>query len=101
MRPVWEAPTMNEVATHYYGRSGNLAKAIEEHLRGIGKDPGTVTTEDLEGIDQFHIGGRPVTLKVAAGMQLNGDSRVLDIGSGLGGRGPLPRCTDATSLASI
>jgi ubiquinone/menaquinone biosynthesis C-methylase UbiE len=44
-----------------------------------------LTTADLATVDEFHIRGRKATLELAAPMNLNSDSHVLDIGSGLGG----------------
>ncbi len=74
----------DKVAAHY-GRSGDLAEAIAERLRRAGKDLNALTTADLAGIDEFHIRGRKATLELAGRMNLQPDSRVLDIGSGLGG----------------
>jgi ubiquinone/menaquinone biosynthesis C-methylase UbiE len=72
------------VASHYAG-GGRLADAIAEHLRRAGLDLTALKTTDLASIDEFHIRGRQATLALAAQMNLGADSRVLDIGSGLGG----------------
>jgi ubiquinone/menaquinone biosynthesis C-methylase UbiE len=74
----------DEVATHYSGR-GDLAEAIAGKLREAGKDIGALTTADLGSIDEFHIRGRKATLELAEGLNLTASSRVLDLGSGLGG----------------
>lgn len=74
----------DKVASHY-SSSGNLADAIAARLRGIGKDPNALTTADLGSIDEFHIRGRKATLELAEGLGLTTASRVLDLGSGLGG----------------
>lgn len=71
------------VKTHY-GISG-LAERIAAALRSAGKDLDRLTTADLASIDEFHIRGRKATLEMARHMELTTDSRVLDIGSGLGG----------------
>jgi SAM-dependent methyltransferase len=76
---------MSEVATRYSERSGDLAHAIAEYLRQTGKDTDRVAATDLGVIDELHIGGRPATIDVGGRMQLHRDSRVLDVGSGLGG----------------
>lgn len=39
----------------------------------------------MASVDEFHIRGRKATLELAERMKLTEDSRVLDIGSGLGG----------------
>lgn len=74
----------NPVTSHYSG-GGRLAEAIAESLRAAGKDPAALRTEDLAYVDEFHIRGRSATMELADRMKLNGDSDVLDIGSGLGG----------------
>jgi SAM-dependent methyltransferase len=67
-----------------YGRS-NLIESILEALRGIGRDPGNVTMEDLAPLDHFHGGGYPATLELARRANIQPDQRVLDVGGGLGG----------------
>lgn len=73
------------VAAHYGGGGGDLAGAIAERLRSVGKDPETLNPADLAAVDEFHIRGRRATLELAARMRLGKDARVLDLGSGLGG----------------
>ncbi len=75
---------IDQVAAHYSG-SGGLADAIAESLRNAGKDLNELKTTDLSTVDEFHIRGRMATLELAEQMKLSEDSRVLDIGSGLGG----------------
>lgn len=74
----------NEVALHYCG-CRNLADAIADSLRSAGKDIQGLETEDLSAVDEFHIRGRKATLELAERMNLDENSEVLDIGSGLGG----------------
>lgn len=74
----------DQVAQHYFSENG-LADAIAARLRAAGKDLGSLTTADLASVDEFHIRGRKATLELAGRMRLGTDSRVLDIGSGLGG----------------
>jgi SAM-dependent methyltransferase len=73
------------VASHYSGDDGDLAHAIADGLRKAGKDLGALTTKDLGTVDEFHIRGRKATLEIGALLKLGPQSRVLDIGSGLGG----------------
>lgn len=75
----------DRVASHYYDDHANLADAIAQSFRDAGKDLKSLTTADLASFDEFHIRGRKATLELAAQMNLNADSHVLDIGSGLGG----------------
>lgn len=75
---------VDKVASHYSdGR--DLAAAIAERLTQAGKDVGQLTTADLGTIDEFHVRGRKATLELAERLNLDADTRVLDIGSGLGG----------------
>ncbi|MDP6788692.1 MAG: methyltransferase domain-containing protein [Rhodospirillales bacterium] len=74
----------DQVAAHYYG-GGGLADAIADSLRSAGKDLDELKAADLATVDEFHIRGRKATLELAGRMMLSRDSRVLDIGSGLGG----------------
>jgi len=62
-----------------------LADVIAQNLQSVGKDQNKLTTADLAIVDEFHIRGRKATLELAAQMNLNTDSHVVDIGSGLGG----------------
>jgi len=73
-----------DVSAHYSG-SGGLAEKIADSLRSAGKDLDKLTAADLEAIDEFHFRGRAATLELARQMRLHDGSRVLDIGSGLGG----------------
>jgi cyclopropane fatty-acyl-phospholipid synthase-like methyltransferase len=74
----------DKVASHY-STAHNLADAIAAKLREAGKDLSALTTADLGAIDEFHVRGRKATLELAEGLGLNAASRVLDLGSGLGG----------------
>lgn len=81
---IAEMSVTNKVEAHYRG-SGDLAELIAARLRSAGKDLGQLTTADLAAVDEFHIRGRKATLELAERMELDTSSRVLDIGSGLGG----------------
>jgi len=75
---------MDRVARHY-GRTSDLAGVITARLRAAGLEPGALQPVDLASVDEFHIGGRKATLELARRMRPSPASRVLDIGSGLGG----------------
>ena len=74
----------DRVASHY-SENLELADVIAQNLQSVGRDPNKLTTADLATVDEFHIRGRTATRELAAQMNLNTDSHVLDIGSGLGG----------------
>jgi ubiquinone/menaquinone biosynthesis C-methylase UbiE len=74
----------DRVASHY-SENFELADVIAQNLQSARRDLNKLTTADLATVDEFHIRGRKATLELAAQMNLNADSHVLDIGSGLGG----------------
>lgn len=76
---------MNESVSSHYRGGGDLASKIASDLREAGMDPNQLRASDLESIDEFHFRGREATLQLLEQMQLGPTSRVLDIGSGLGG----------------
>jgi len=74
----------DRVETHYAG-ARDLPAQIADALRKAGKPLEQLKTADLAAIDEFHIRGRKATLELAERMRIDAKSRVLDIGSGLGG----------------
>ena len=74
----------NQVEKHY-ATGNDLARSIAASLSQMGKSPANLNTDDLAPIDEFHIRGRKATLELGKQMRLGRDSRVIDIGSGLGG----------------
>src|SRR6266568_3167607 len=80
-----EARTMADRVASHYSENLELAGVIANHLRSAGKDFPKLTTTDLATVDEFHIRGRKATLELAEKMNLDANSHVLDIGSGLGG----------------
>jgi SAM-dependent methyltransferase len=74
----------HEVARHY--TRGDLETALLAGLRAIGRsgeDP--LSPGDLNGLDEFHIGGQDATADFVGRIGLTDDMEVLDIGSGIGG----------------
>jgi ubiquinone/menaquinone biosynthesis C-methylase UbiE len=67
------------------GATAGLARAIFAALRAAGKDPLRPTLDDLAPLDEFHVRGRQATLELAAIAGIGPATRVLDVGSGLGG----------------
>jgi SAM-dependent methyltransferase len=68
----------------HYGRE-RILDAILGALRETGKDLDRLTPDDLAPVDEFHIRGREATVELAGRASLAPGSRVLDVGSGLGG----------------
>ena len=75
---------MNAVS-QFYAAPGDLVAAISSALDAAGIDRATLRPSDLAPVDEFHIRGRAATLEIAELLSLTADSRVLDLGSGLGG----------------
>lgn len=71
------------VVGHYGG--GDLLTAIQAGVAALGKTVETVTIDDLGPVDEFHIGGRAATVGLCELLEVSADSRVLDVGCGIGG----------------
>ncbi|PYI68961.1 hypothetical protein CVV68_03925 [Arthrobacter livingstonensis] len=71
------------VAEHY--GSGDVLERLLAAVRNAGGDPDHFASADLRGADQLHIGGPAATSRVAARAGIGAGTRVLDIGSGMGG----------------
>lgn len=71
------------VQAHY--RAVGLLDRIVAGLREAGKDPDAPTVDDLAPADEFHSAGRAATKDLATLAALKPGTRVLDVGSGLGG----------------
>ena len=68
----------------HWTREGVLAR-LDAVLREMGHDPETVTPEILASVEHLHTGGLATTQDQADKLTLGPDSRVLDIGCGIGG----------------
>lgn len=64
-----------------YGES-DIIDTIEQLAR---TDVAALTQEQLDGVDQFHVGGPEAVTRLLPGLRLDPGARVLDVGSGLGG----------------
>jgi ubiquinone/menaquinone biosynthesis C-methylase UbiE len=75
--------TERQVAKHY--AQGLLEQRILETVRSTGKDPQSMTTHDLDALDNLHLGGRESIRELSAFMDLQPGMRLLDVGCGVGG----------------
>lgn len=75
---------LNEEVLRHYEQSG-LLERIVAGLKVLGKNLDSLTHEDLAPADEFHSHGRSATRALAELAQIPSGSRVLDVGSGLGG----------------
>lgn len=75
--------TEAQVSDHY--THGGLLDAVRAAIHQIGKTAENVTVEDLAGVDEFHIGGRPASVDFFRCLGLASSDHALDVGCGLGG----------------
>lgn len=73
----------SRVQDHY--TTGALTKRVKQALRELGTDPDQATADDLKACDEFHTGGVAATDLLVESLTVTADTRVLDIGSGIGG----------------
>lgn len=73
----------NRISQHY--GSAGLASRILSVLEQAGKSPNSLTVADLAPLDQFHTRGLAATRELITYAGAKPGSRVLDVGSGLGG----------------
>lgn len=72
------------LVTGHYGATG-LEDRMLRALAEAGVDVGRLTANDLVPVDELHAGGLPATEHLLALLDLRTESRLLDVGSGLGG----------------
>ncbi len=74
----------HEAIARYWGREG-LTEAILTALAARGAGLDALTPDTLAPVDQFHGGGKPVTVRLARLARIQPGTRVLDVGGGFGG----------------
>lgn len=75
---------VDEAIGEHYGRVG-LEESILSALIALGRDPDHTTQADLAPVDELHTGGAESARELARDAGIGVGSRVLDVGSGLGG----------------
>jgi MPBQ/MSBQ methyltransferase len=73
-----------EAVARHYGNP-RLERIILDQLRATGSDPDRLEPAELASVDQLHIGGTEAVEELARGAGIRSGTRVLDLGSGLGG----------------
>ena len=71
------------VRRHYSGQ--DVAGGILAALAATGRDAASVTVRDLAAVDQLHAGGPDATRYLFEQLNLGPETRLLDVGSGIGG----------------
>jgi len=72
-----------DVAAHY--RHGGLEAALLAGLAAMGRDRERLQPDDLDGADEFHIGGGAATEALGEALLLTASMHLLDLGCGIGG----------------
>ena len=76
----------NTIKKHWYAdQPGSLLSRIDAALVEAGKNPTSISADDLLAVDEFHIRGREATQEMAALAAIQATETVLDVGSGIGG----------------
>ncbi|MEW6444240.1 MAG: methyltransferase domain-containing protein [bacterium] len=78
-------PSRSPIERHYNAQGAGLVERVLGALRDAGKDPESLTLDDLAPMDEFHIRGRHATRELAAMAGISAADRVLDVGCGIGG----------------
>ena len=74
----------NEKIIKHYSKSGlfnKILKAFKEN----GKTKDNISQDDLNALDEFHIGGIDSTRKILENIKITRSTKILDLGSGIGG----------------
>ena len=75
---------MTETIQSHYGRPGIVERILQDLVES-GIDPDRVTVDDLDGIDEFHVGGRAASERLAPLLRIGVGDRLIDVGCGIGG----------------
>lgn len=70
---------------HSYYSPNDLYNKIVEGLVELGKDLSSVTLDDLQPVDEFHIRGDTATRELIDLARFTPDMHILDVGCGIGG----------------
>jgi len=70
---------------HRYYSPGDLYGNILAGLKTLGKDLASLTPDDLQPVDEFHIRGDKATRELIALAAFTPDMHILDVGCGIGG----------------
>ena len=74
----------NDMIITHYSKS-KLYETIIETIKSAKNNLNKLKVEDLKSIDEFHIGGTHATLDLIAQLKIKPKTKILDIGSGIGG----------------
>ena len=75
---------INDKIINHYSKE-ELFNKILEVLKTSGVSTRNISQDDLNYLDEFHIGGIQVTKKILEDLKITSSTKVLDLGSGIGG----------------
>ena len=75
---------VQDLVRQHYG-DGDLGDRILDGLRDAGVDTEHLTIEDVAALDQLHAGFLPATRYLLEQLELDDQTRLLDVGCGIGG----------------
>lgn len=75
--------TEDAVSRHY--STGDMLGRIEKALRKVGVNPDAPGIDDLKAMDEFHTGGLEATSALLDQLTILPETRVVDMGCGIGG----------------
>ena len=75
---------IQDLVRQHYG-DADLGERILDGLREAGVDTDQLTVDDLGGLDQLHAGSLPATRYLLERLELDDQTRLLDVGCGIGG----------------
>lgn len=73
----------SQVVKHY--SRGDLYETIIQKLRDAGIEKDKITQKDISAVDEFHIRGAEATHELISESGIDKDTKVLDVGCGIGG----------------
>jgi SAM-dependent methyltransferase len=91
---------IRELVTGHYGDTG-LADRILETLREAGTDVESLRVGDLAPVDQLHAGGAAATEYVLERLDGDADTRLLDVGCGVGGPARLAAASGIGTVTGV
>ena len=75
---------MSETMQSHYARKG-LVESLLEDLAQAGHDPSALQVKDLGDLDEFHVGRRDASERLAPLLELEQGDALIDVGCGIGG----------------
>ena len=92
--------TVPDLVRGHYRRQG-LADGVLHALEQSGVDMTSLTASDLAPIDQLHAGGAPATAHLLGQLALDPQTRLLDVGCGIGGPARLAAAGSSSPVVGV